>query len=159
MAQFQLGSISTGTLRPEDLIPAFTYTLGALAHNPIFNLSQFKSKAMADTWQNAINIINSSNRRPIAYDHPEIHELIDELQDALQEYCPPFVYFGTHPGDGADFGFWPDMDGLRDATGDGSFEQVFGEHELSEHGIILNVTDHSEFVVTDMERNVIWSVV
>ena len=154
MAQFQLGSISTGTLRTEDLLPAFAYTLGALAHNPISNTSVFKSEAMAEIWQGAIDIINTPDDI-----HLDIHEVIDELQDALQEYCPPFVYFGTLEGDGADFGFWPDMDGLRDATGDGSFEQVFGEHELSEHGIILNVTDHSEFVVMDMERNVLWSVV
>jgi hypothetical protein len=160
MAEFQLGSISTGTLRPEDLIPAFTYTLGALAHNPISNLSQFKSKAMADTWQNAINIINSSNRRPIAYDHPEIHELIDELQDALQEYCPPFVYFGTHPGDGADFGFWPDMDRLeeemRSTTSDFQADNCW---TLADDGVIVNVSDHGNVTVMDMERNVIWSVV
>ena len=160
MAEFQLGSISTGTLRPEDLIPAFTYTLGALAHNPISNLSQFKSKAMADTWQNAINIINSSNRRPIAYDHPEIHELIDELQDALQEYCPPFVYFGTHPGDGADFGFWPDMDRLeeemRSTTSDFQADNCW---TLADDGVIVNVSDHGNVTVMDMERNVLWSVV
>ena len=175
MAEFQLGSISTGTLRPEDLIPAFTYTLGALAHNPISNLSQFKSKAMADTWQNAINIINSSNRRPIAYDHPEIHELIDELQDALQEYCPPFVYFGTHPGDGADFGFWPDMNRLDEElynqTGAPHLDKVpsyclpmhqdypYGEIELKDDNVIVQLSDHGNVTVMDMERNVIWSVV
>ena len=163
MAQFQLGSISTGTLRPEDLIPAFTYTLGALAHNPIFNLSQFKSKAMADTWQNAINIINSSNRRPIAYDHPEIHELIDELQDALQEYCPPFVYFGTLEGDGADFGFWVDFDAIDESCARKHHRCTHnpdtGEIVLEDESVIVHVSRvYGDVTVMDMERNVLWSV-
>jgi len=132
MSQFKLGSISTGTLRTEDLIPKFRNTLAATGN--------FGSLALHEP--------PSDERDELA-----------ALEIALQEMCPPFVYFGTLEGDGADFGFWPDMDGLRDATGDGSFEQVFGEHELPEHGIILNVTDHSEFVVMDMERNVIWSTV
>ena len=132
MTQFQLGSISTGTLRTEDLLPAFVSALEALG--------------------GAIDTGDWNDPEQATWD-------MEALTDALQTLCPPFVYFGTLEGDGSDFGFWPDMDGLRDATGNGSFEQVFGEHELSEHGIILNVTDHSEFVVMDLERNVIWSVV
>ena len=138
MAQFQIGSISTGTLRPEDLLPTFARELERHAPDHALVTAAY-----------AIQV----------YDDGGASELINEIQDELQNYCPPFVTCGSHPGDGADFGFWPDMDGLRDAIGDGSFEQVFGEHELSEHGIIINVTDHSEFVVMDLNRNVLWAVV
>ena len=142
MTQFQLGSISHGTLRTQDLLEAFANTLQQFNRtHPL--LGEYLDIHANDAW-----------------DSDKAADLLNEgFFNALQEICPPFVHFGTLEGDGADFGFWPYMDGLRDATGDGSFEQVFGEHELSEHGIILNVTDHSEFVVMDLERNVIWSVV
>ena len=153
MAEFQLGSISTGTLRTEDLLPAFAYTLGALAHNPISNTSVFKSEAMAEIWQGAIDIINTPDDI-----HLDIHEVIDELQDALQEYCPPFVYFGTLEGDGADFGFWPDRDSIEEIM---PLDRTVGEgdDEITIDGVIVQVSDHGNVTVMDLERHVIWSVV
>lgn len=32
--------------------------------------------------------------------------LMEDLYDALDECAPDGHYFGAHPGDGADFGFW-----------------------------------------------------
>ena len=156
MAEFQLGSISTGTLRTEDLLPAFAYTLGALAHNPISNTSVFKSESMAEIWQGAIDIINTPDDI-----HLDIHEVIDELQDALQEYCPTFVYFGTLEGDGADFGFWPDRDALDEALTrhDVPDPDRDGCQVLEDDGVIVQISDHGNVTVMDLERNVIWSVV
>lgn len=34
--------------------------------------------------------------------------MVDMLIDVLNEYVPEGAYFGTHPGDGADFGVWRD---------------------------------------------------
>ena len=152
MTQFQLGSISTGTLRPEDLLPAFTYKLGELAHNPVSNTSVFKSAGMAEIWQGAIDTINAPD-----YVH-DYDELLDGITDALQEYCPPFVYFGAHPGDGADFGFWPDIDGIQEIVNIAECDASQGI-SCPDDGVIVQVSDHGNVTVMDMERNVIWSVV
>jgi len=153
MTQFQLGSISTGTLRPQDLLNAFGSTLNHLTlgveKHPFIEQA---SVAEQNIWD---------------FDDDDAHEhatdLIEKLTDALQELCPPFIYFGTHPGDGADFGFWPDIDRLneelqweRDHYPDDS---VPDELTLDDDGVIVQVSDHGNVTVMDMERNVIWSAV
>ena len=140
MGQFQLGSISTGTLKPADLMATYESTLEAMLSPTDFSI--------------AIESI---------YRHDEDSDMVCAYEDALQALCPPFVYFGTHPGDGADFGFWPDMDRLneelqweRDHYPDDS---VPDELTLDDDGVIVQVSDHGNVTVMDMERNVIWSVV
>ena len=45
-------------------------------------------------------------------DHPfweseEAVDILDDLFDVMNGYAPEGYYFGAHPGDGSDFGFWP----------------------------------------------------
>jgi hypothetical protein len=75
-------SIIWGTVRPEDLIPCFLDTLRYLNHR---GLRQY---------------------RKIDFDSEYIGEVIEELMDKLNEHAPKGYYFGAHPGDGSDFGFW-----------------------------------------------------
>ena len=78
------GTIIHGTMRPEDLIPAFRAELERI-------------DAIAEG-----SIVPADD--PESDDGQE--ELI-ELFDALDRYAPEGMYFGAHPGDGADYGFWP----------------------------------------------------
>jgi len=143
MAQFQLGSISTGTLRTEDLLEAFASTLQQFNRtHPL--LGEYLDIHANDAW-----------------DSDKAADLLNEgFFNALQEICPPFVYFGTLEGDGADFGFWPDMESLdyeRNYWGEETAE--WNEEHLVNHDLLVHISDHGNVTVMDMERNVLWSVV
>ena len=151
MAQFQLGSISTGTLRAEDLLPVFVDTLLG-----IDNSNRGQTHGYPFTYQNAWDSdYDADSYWNSAYPNEDL-EIVSNL---LNELCPPFVYFGTHEGDGADFGFWVDMDRLeeemRSTTSDFQADNCW---TLADDGVIVNVSDHGNVTVMDMERNVIWSV-
>ena len=148
MAQFQLGSISTGTLRTLDLLEAFA--------------SEAEARC-GDMATKAVSTAHIYLDPDAIVDDEQAQETLDELRFLLEDSCPPFVYFGTHPGDGADFGFWVDMDRLneelqweRDHYPDDS---VPDELTLDDDGVIVQVSDHGNVTVMDMERNVLWSVV
>ena len=145
MAQFQLGSISTGTLRTEDLLAAFHSTIAASGTPP----------ALAED-----GYIDGGARYSDG-------ELLEVYTEQLESLCPPFVYFGTLEGDGADFGFWVDMDSLDEARHLArqhkmplvhAWPLTDGEY-LPEENVIVQVNDHGNVTVMDMERNVLWSVV
>jgi len=136
MAQFQLGSISTGTLRTEDLLTAFTEALR----------------------QHIPGMIVGGEVVP--WPNYSIEDQIEQLEDNLNQICPPFVYFGTLPGDGADFGFWPDMDDFNESRRlDGNYQGNPEEVWHVAENVISHVSDHGNVTVMDMERNVLWSVV
>ena len=150
MAQFQLGSISTGTLRPEDLIPAFNNALTQMHDGHYCDIDEMMNDEAGNAAEFGKQPSNDELQRRV----------VDRLMDELQDACPPFVYFGTLEGDGADFGFWPDMDRLeeemRSTTSDFQADNCW---TLADDGVIVNVSDHGNVTVMDMERNVLWSVV
>ena len=168
MAQFQLGSISTGTLRQQDLLSAFAQTLSSLESTKFYaevgpdSLELYHGSELVRQAPAMLDALDNTT----AVSNPYVAEYLDWLTDALQEYCPPFVYFGTHEGDGADFGFWPDMDRIEEEIGTtiqiaSSLSDFQAEHcwTLADDGVIVNVSDHGNVTVMDMERNVLWSVV
>jgi len=91
MKTASIGSISSGTMREEDLIPCFISELEYLEHP--------QAKEHRDVWEEL-----DQNDKETYVD--ECASLLEELFEALDECAPDFCYFGTHYGDGADFGFW-----------------------------------------------------
>ena len=83
----QLGTVISGTLRPQDLLPAFANTL-----------MQFDPSS--STLGEAHGYVDSDTLDDV------LPDLIGALLDEINSYCPATIYFGAHPGDGADFGFW-----------------------------------------------------
>jgi len=141
MAEFQLGSISTGTLRTEDLLAAFHSTIAASGTSP----------ALAED-----GYIDGGEPYSAG-------ELLEVYTEQLESLCPPFVYFGTLEGDGADFGFWADFDAVDESCARKhhrcTHNPETGEIVLEDESVIVQVNDHGNVTVMDMERNVLWSVV
>ena len=136
MAEFQLGSISTGTLRTQDLLEAFHSTIAASGTPP----------ALAED-----GYIDGGEPYSAG-------ELLEVYTEQLESLCPPFVYFGTLEGDGADFGFWPDIETIQEIVNIAECDASQGI-SCPDDGVIVQVSDHGNVTVTDMERNVLWSVV
>lgn len=103
---FPLGSISWGTLRAQDLGPAFAETLAGLGDTP--NVPDFSTD---DEWEEF-------------WQSEDGGYLIEEMMDRLNELAPPYVGFGASEGDGSDFGFWVDHDDIRDAIRFGEVEII-----------------------------------
>lgn len=93
MGKAQEGSVIHGTMLNSDLIPAFLDVLQDLDPNRFVEImSRFPSKD--GLWS------------MMDMDSDEASEFVVELFDALNEYAPDGCYFGAHPGDGSDYGFW-----------------------------------------------------
>ena len=94
------GTVSYGTLRPQDLIPAFIDALAEVApaaHEQLLALPF----AFIPSW------VEEEGDGCEWWDSEECQWKLASLIEALEEHAPEGCYFGAHPGDGTDFGFWP----------------------------------------------------
>lgn len=101
MKTADFGSVSTATMRPEDLIPAFVWKLERLVDGDEHKDLIAEANAIED------------------YDSEQADEVLTELFDALDEAAPQYGYFGANEGDGADYGFWLSSDWQQCARDDG----------------------------------------
>lgn len=149
-----IGSVSHGTLRPEDLIPAF---LDVYEELDVFAADRFKADMETD-----LQGVEEEDKADME------SEIVNELFDRLDAFSPPYFYFGAHPGDGADFGFWFDSE---------SFERAVADHEVYktdetpeweradwsmlevEPEYIAVVTDHGNVTLYTMNGEEVWAIV
>lgn len=108
----KIGSISHGTLRPQDLLSAFINELEwQIRRNGEFFAvpENFPHRDRLNTLIGEAQDCFSDDGESIADDKEDTaDELVNEtLPDALQEFAPSYCYFGSHPGDGSDIGYWP----------------------------------------------------
>ncbi len=158
MAKVHIGSISTGTLRSEDLAQAFSDELERLNGGP-------NSLTLAVTrWSDEEDTFALNEDIQTLDDWTERgSHFIDELADALNEYAPPHTYFGALEGDGADFGFWPTGEPFESTchvetvwtgrNGDGEFIDL-------DCKLWITVSDHGNITVSQVgPTEEIWSAV
>jgi hypothetical protein len=97
--------VSSGTLKTEDLLVSFWQTLESLS-------SEIPSSILS-----SLERLVGEDSREEDYKEEEASELLLSLFELLSEASPSGFYFGSHPGDGALFGFWLSEDwesALRD---------------------------------------------
>jgi hypothetical protein len=138
-----IGTVSHATMRPEDLIPAFCSELRYLGH---------RSKELSR--------IEKESQREGYYETEQADYGLESLFNMLDEHSPAWMYFGSHPGDGSDYGFWVsdsleyDFDGLKvDDT---------SEIPAGYSGEVLHVNDHGNMTLYACKRGKlreIWAVV
>ena len=107
-------SISWGTMRTEDLLEKFTSFLARMQQEENITLDRYANI----TLEYAYDIISKYPECFSYYANPDVSlpqsviedadELVHELFDALNDIAPKGCYFGAHPGDGSDYGFWKD---------------------------------------------------
>jgi hypothetical protein len=97
--KIEVGTVIHGTLRTEDLLPAFTHELARVA-NP-HACSELLVEAMS--W---IGREEPADGEELEDFIESRHDVLVRLLDALDECAPFGIYFGPHEGDGADFGWW-----------------------------------------------------
>ena len=100
------GTISHGTLNPDDLIPTLLTYLKDMGKNSIVPLHLWPELGRKAEGIEALRI------------EPDIdpQEVVEDLFDAIQEFLPEGFYCGAHPGDGSDFGIWKHEDEMDEVV-------------------------------------------
>lgn len=91
------GTLIHGTLRDVDLVPAFLEVLPAPVRIRIKN-----------DYHRSLSHLVEGEDHLTEEDRDDLAYLANELlPDQLDLVAPLGTYFGSHPGDGSDFGWWP----------------------------------------------------
>lgn len=148
----RIGEVSSATLRTEDLLSAFASALedcitmngGFLSLPENFPMRDRLAKLLGeaqDAWTEDGDELQ---------DEDNASELVNELQDALNEFAAPYVSFGSHEGDGACFGFWPSVEQAREDVGFVSSKRQ-DEPDRDYRGEWLHISDHGNATLYSRE--------
>jgi hypothetical protein len=104
----ECGTVSAGTLRPEDLVPRFLEALDERIEASTFeDGADEPARVQAiDQLQDRLGDLERRSAGEGYYDTEEPVWDLEWLQERLSDYAPKGCRFGTLDGDGADFGFW-----------------------------------------------------
>lgn len=92
----QLGTVSHGTMQPRDLIPEFRSVLADLDQKAYRKHLEEHGDVTGDEDKDEAKGLDSE----------EAGWALEDLFDKLESCAPDGAYFGAHPGDGSDYGFW-----------------------------------------------------
>jgi hypothetical protein len=149
-----IGTIIHATHRPQDLIPAFLHEYKRLDggwYDKFIRRIAKDDRELAHILNGCTTSLRLTN---IDDDHSFWEsdlcaDILEDLFDCLDVMAPSYAYFGAHPGDGSDFGYWPSFDQIDDSIHDGELLKV---DDLSDvpgwyNGEVCIVNDHGNMTV------------
>lgn len=93
-------SVSGGSLQREDLIPRFREELKRLARE------DGDTRLVTAVLAVAGLLYEHEEEDDFYFSTPKAETDLDELIDCLNSFAGPDFYFGAHPNDRTDYGFW-----------------------------------------------------
>jgi hypothetical protein len=139
----KIGSIISGTLRTSELLIGFAAELDYLNGNDA-----------ATKRVDNLPTVGEGDETAIDESTDAAAELLSAFYDELNELAPSYCRFGSHEGDGADFGFWPDMGALEELPRVDDPADVEG---MGEDCVFVN--DHGNMTVYAADGSVIFTCV
>jgi hypothetical protein len=106
--------LSDATMRSEDLIPSFMDFLEEIAEQ--CEIQEEVQAIQEDVGK--LETVDESGYGTYYSDESQEEAswiLNESIWDLLNDIAPDFCYFGSHPGDGACYGFWTDEESLKEA--------------------------------------------
>lgn len=109
----QFGTISSGTLRSNDIVPRFLQFLEKYAKKRFDDIMS-ENLDLAEAYKDCekkhiygnILLIEWNKDNPY-WESEECFEMTEYLIDVICLLCPPGYYFGQNEGNASDFGFYP----------------------------------------------------
>ena len=95
------GTVSEATMLARDLIPSFMDILALYNKRAYDEINDsLREYARMDDWRDVSDDGERWDSQAASY------ILNDEIWSAMNDIAPTGYYFGAHPGDGADYGYW-----------------------------------------------------
>jgi hypothetical protein len=114
----ELGTISHGTMRVQDTMPALLSALDGIKLSAEDRKTCDGVQRCLDAW---LAVDDEDTDSDSATDLDLEMEMNETLLPLAASYAPDYCYVGSHPGDGSDLGVWV-WDALFDDTTQGSYD-------------------------------------
>lgn len=145
MRRASFGSVISGTMRDEDLLDALASELDYQLSRQPKRFPRKAHRALVREAYRTLRHMTEGTHAQADKARDVAPEVISELFDALNEYAPPYGFFGANEHDGADYGFWLSED--LPHTFEGLTVDDVSEVPRGYHGEVLQVNDRGNMTL------------
>ena len=149
-----IGTVSHGTMRTQDLIPLFLSTIHEVdpkKYNALVDVAEELDAPIGSAYlsKGCTRGIDACDDHEWWTSDNAIEFLNEDLWDQMNLIAPPYTCFGSHEGDGSDYGFWVDSEYIKEMIYEGSVKSVSDLSEIDEgyEGDVCIVNDHGNMTM------------